>query len=120
MINENINNKQAVEIEALPKPQFRQIFWALFSYLGSLVIFPFALGFQHPFIKHHIKQGFLLFLLEVFSTVLILFVPVVGLLLGLTGWLFASFFSLIGLINVCRRKYWFMPGSHKLMKYLNF
>lgn len=117
MVEENKNINQEIEVRVLSKPHSGQIFWAILAYLGSLVIFPFAFRLQHPFVKHHTQQGFLLFLFEIFSTIMILFIPLIGWLIGIIGWLIALIFSLAGLINVCRQNYWLVPGFHKLIKY---
>jgi len=83
------------------------------------VIFPLAFQFKHPFVRHHTKQGFLIFLLEVASTI-ILVIPVIGQVVGTTGWFIASILSLIGFINVYRRRYWVLPLSKDLIKYFKF
>ncbi len=65
------------------------------------------------------SKVFLLFLLEVFSTIIIV-IPIIGWVLGMTGWLLAYILSLIGFINVLRQGYWLLPFSASLIKHFKF
>jgi uncharacterized membrane protein len=46
---------------------------AILSYLGPLVIISFAVAKQDPFVKYHIKQGLVLFVIEIIIWILGMF-----------------------------------------------
>lgn len=96
-----------------PTPNWREVIWALISYLGVFVLLPLILHLKSEFVVHHRKQGMALFCIEIFS-VFIFLIPFVGWLVGLIGWLFSVVLSIIGVINVLQKKYWSVPFLIKI------
>lgn len=77
---------------------------AVLSYLGFLWLIPMFAGKQSPFVRYHVKQGFVLFVLEICSWLL---ESILGLCFG-TAFLFFGMHSLpwgiaiiFRLINLC-------------------
>lgn len=73
------------------------------SYLGPLVIIPFLIEKNDPFVKFHIKQGVVLLMIEIIlwlgMNILPLMIPVYGILqLGV------FILIIIGIINVVQNK----------------
>src|SRR3989344_1189961 len=73
---------------------------ALFSYMGILILIPFAVAGGNSFIKFHLRQGLILFIAGIVSYIIRFLVPFGnwGYLINLV--LFA--FAIIGIINVLK------------------
>ena len=103
-----------------PNPQHKTLMGVL-AYLGILIIIPFLMAKDDPFVKFHIKQGLLLAIVEIVVWVL-----------GMTmfGWqmwqflqlinLAAIVFSVIGIVNVVQGKEKELPLVGSLAKNFTF
>lgn len=61
---------KAAESEPLQNHPDKKTGLALLSYIGPLIIVPYLVDKDDPFVKFHLKQGFLLFIGEVASWML--------------------------------------------------
>jgi uncharacterized membrane protein len=107
--------EQEIGVGNQPKITGRDIFWALLSYLGALVILPFSLKVRSPFIVHHLRQGMALFIIEIILTFIFL-IPIAGVLIGLIGWLLCMLLSFFGFVRALSKKYWEAPLLSRLAK----
>jgi len=94
----------------------------ILSYLGILVLIPYFVKEQTPFVRSHAIRGINLFLLEVIAGAAVgllgAVLPIIG---GIVGWLvsLASLaLSIIGIINVCNKEDKDLPviGGIRLIK----
>lgn len=118
MDNLNRPNEQEIALNNPSRISRSDLVWALFSYLGVLVLIPFLLKIKSDFVSHHRQQGMALFAIEIFSTV-ILWIPFLGWSVGTTGWILSAIFSLIGLVKVLQKKYWSISILMQLGKKIN-
>lgn len=63
---------------------------AILAYIGILILIPFLVEKNDPFVKFHIKQGLVLFIIEVIIWVILYM-----------GFFFYMLWPLIQLINLC-------------------
>jgi uncharacterized membrane protein len=93
---------------------------AIFSYLGPLVIIPFLTSKNDPFIKFHIKQGLVLFIIEVLISVIapMFFWSLWGVMRLLN--LATLILSIIGIVNVVQKKEKTLPLVGGFSKYFTF
>jgi len=81
---------------------------AWLSYLGILWLIPLLTMKENAFAKFHVKQGILLTILWVASSVLAA-IPIIGWIADLVIWVFAFIMMIMGIINSLNGKYWTMP-----------
>ena len=81
---------------------------AWLSYLGILWLIPLLTMKDNAFAKFHVKQGIMLTILWVASTVLAV-IPIIGWLADLVIWVFAIVMMVMGIVNSLNGKYWQMP-----------
>src|SRR3989338_7751424 len=81
---------------------------AALSYVWVLAFIPFVLGHGKPFVYKHAKQGVALFVFEILL-MLIAWVPIIGWMLGLAGWMFVAVCALIGIGHALSGKDWVIP-----------
>lgn len=81
---------------------------AWLSYLGILWLIPLLTMKENTFAKFHVKQGIMLTILWVASTVLAV-IPIIGWLADLVIWVFAIIMMVMGIVNSLNGKYWEMP-----------
>jgi uncharacterized membrane protein len=81
---------------------------AWLSYLGILWLIPLLTNKNNAFAKFHVKQGIMLTILWVASSVLAA-IPIVGWLADLVIWVYALIMMIMGIINSLNGKYWNMP-----------
>lgn len=81
---------------------------AVLSYLWILCLVPLLLKRQNEFVRHHSRQGLVLFIFEIILMVVAV-VPLLGWLLAFFGWILAVVLSLSGIVNVLAGKMWRMP-----------
>jgi uncharacterized membrane protein len=91
------------------------------AYLGPLVFIPFVLAKDVPFVKFHVKQGLVLFVLEAILWVLVeimmfwILAPIVMVVnIGLLV------LSIIGIINVVQNKQVEIPLLGKYASHFKF
>lgn len=93
---------------------------AILSYLGILIVVPFATGAKSdPFVKFHMKQGLALIILWIILSVLsttasfvLSFIPFIGFLIALLFpllWLFAFILMIVGIVNAANSKTKLLP-----------
>lgn len=111
----------AGEKNASPDKGQNKMVMGILSYLGFLVLIPFFVSKDDPSVKFHIKQGLVLFIIEVIIWVL--------------GIMFWSYFmssllqlldlavivlSVIGIVNVIQGKEKMLPLVGQFSKYFTF
>ena len=81
---------------------------AWLSYLGILWLIPLLTMKDNTFAKFHVKQGIMLTILWVASTILAV-IPIIGWLADLVIWVYAIVMMVMGIVNSLNGKYWEMP-----------
>lgn len=96
---------------------------AVLAYIGPLVIIPFLVAKDDPFVKFHIKQGLILFVGHVILWILH---PLLGMYLGML-WSLISLLNLalivlavIGIVNVVQKREKELPVVGQFSKYFTF
>ena len=97
-----------------PKPNIL----ALISYISILCFIPFLFDSKNEFTIKHAKQGVVLFVFEMAIYVLLV-IPVLGWLTGVTGAILAIMFSVIGITKVLLGQEWEIPYIGKYAKKIN-
>ena len=87
---------------------------AAIGYVWILCLVPLFLKRHSKFAQFHAKQGLVLFIVEIFGW-LILWIPLVGWLLGALILIFA----ILGIMNSLQGNYWEMPILGKYAKKIN-
>ena len=119
MEKENIVGKIGSAIDAAKKPNLIARFLGLISYLNILCVVPIILKSKSNFIRFHARQGVVLFIAEIIST-LIVIIPFIGPFIGVIGWIICTVFSLMGLIRAAGGQEWKMPILNKFTKKVRF
>ncbi|MEK7618271.1 MAG: hypothetical protein AAB410_03935 [Patescibacteria group bacterium] len=88
-----------------PAPQTEQnrTLFGILAYLGPLVIVSYLLSKQDPFVKFHVKQGLVVFSMEVIVWILGALAWPLWMFWSLIN-LFAFVLSVVGIINVLQKK----------------
>jgi len=89
------------------------------AYLGILIIIPFLIARDDPFVKFHIKQGLLLVIVEIAVWVLGSSMWQLWMLLNLVN-LATLVFSIIGIVNVVQGNQKELPLIGGLAKNFSF
>ncbi len=92
---------------------------AILSYLGILFLIPLLVGKDKPFVKFHAKQGLVLFIAEI-ATTLITWIPIIGWIGGPILYIIWIVFSIIGIVNVVSGKQAPLPIIGKLADKFKF
>ena len=77
--------------------------WAALSYIWVLSVVALLIK-KEPFIHNHAKQGFLIFVGEC-----VVFIPVIGLLIGWFTGIISFILAVVGFINAVEGKEWKVP-----------
>jgi uncharacterized membrane protein len=85
---------------------------AWLSYLGILWLIPLLTMKDNAFAKFHVKQGIMLTIIWVASSVLAA-IPIIGWLADLVLWIYAVVMMVLGIINSLNGNYWKMPIAGK-------
>jgi uncharacterized membrane protein len=95
------------------------LIFGILSYLGLLVIISFIFGKADPFVKFHVKQGLTIVCLDV-----------IGWILNLVDWhlwpvvsvlnLAALILSIVGIVNVFKRREKELPWIGQFAKHFTF
>ena len=101
-----------------PKPEHKTLMGVL-SYLGILIIIPFLMAKDDPFVKFHIKQGLLLVIVEIAVWVLGSSMWQLWMLLNLVN-LATLVLSIIGIVNVVQGNQKELPLIGGLAKNFTF
>ena len=99
-------------------PQHKTLMGVL-AYLGILIIIPFLMAKDDPFVKFHIKQGLLLVIVEVAIWIIGSTMWQLWTILSLIN-LAAIVFSIIGIVNVIQGKQKELPLIGSLSKNFTF
>ncbi len=96
MLDNNTNETQQNETMLIKINE--QTLFATLAYLGALLLLPYFLKKEDPFVQYHVKQGLVLFLLEIVIYISSSITPFLGPLWGLCY--FVTFvFICIGIYN---------------------
>ncbi len=71
---------------------------ALLSYIGPLVIISYAIGKDDPFVKFHVKQGLVVFAIEVLAWIVMSIIPFIWILWKIVH-IGVLVLSVIGVVN---------------------
>lgn len=89
---------------------------AAISYLGILVLVPLLVKRDDAFVLYHAKQGLIIFIGYILSSIVARFMPLAGNLL----WLALIVASIAGFIQALRGKRWKVPGVGDLAEMIKF
>jgi uncharacterized membrane protein len=89
------------------------------SYLGPLVIISYALAKNDPFVKFHVKQGLVVFAIEIALWIIGMIVPMFYIIISLVN-LGTLILSILGIINVIQNKQEPLPVVGAYSKYFTF
>jgi len=92
--------------------------FGVLAYLGPLVLVSFYLGKDSPFVKFHVKQGAVVFSLEIIVWLLSSMWSL-WMIINLLN-LVTLVLSIIGIINVVQKKEIPLPAVGGFSKYFNF
>lgn len=87
----------------------------ILSYIGILVLIPLLAKKESAFAQYHAKQGLIVLIMGVISSIL---TPVFG--LGLLLWLITIIFSIIGIVNVVKGEMKPLPLIGEWAQKMNF
>ena len=73
----------------------------IFSYLGPLVIVSYLVAKENPFVRFHIRQGAVLFVIEVALWILGMILPPLWMIIKLLN-IAALIYAILGIVNVVR------------------
>lgn len=102
----------------LPSSNKEKVFAAL-AYLWVLVVIPLALRHKSEFIHFHLRQGVMLFVLEL-ALALFGTVPLLGWLFGKVLMAMAIILCLMGAYNALQGKFWRLPWLADYAEELRF
>jgi len=102
-----------------PSPVQNNTLMGILSYLGPLVIISYALAKDDPFVKFHIKQGLVLFSIEVILWILGMIIPMFYIIVSLVN-LGTLVLSILGIINVIQNKQEPLPVVGAYSKHFTF
>jgi uncharacterized membrane protein len=101
-------------------PASKNTLMGVLSYIGPLVLVPLFTSKDQPFVKFHIKQGLVVFSIEVIVWVLSsMFFWQLRMLLNLVN-LATLILSIIGIVNVVEKKEKELPVVGGFSKYFTF
>ena len=101
-----------------PKPEHKNLMGVL-AYLGILVIIPFLMAKDDPFVKFHIKQGLLLVIIEIAVWVLGTSMWQLWMFLNLVN-LATLVLAIVGIVNVVQGNQKELPLIGSLAKNFTF
>ena len=99
---------------AKPKNDYEKVLAAL-SYVWVLVLVPFVLGHDKPFVAQHAKQGLALFIFELFLLLLGV-IPILGWLAALAGWMAVMVAAVLGIVHALGGKAYEIPILNNYIK----
>ncbi len=76
---------------------------AILSYIGILFLIPLLAAKDSPFAQYHAKQGLVLFITGIISSV-IMAVPFLGWVIAPILWIILMVLGIIGIVNVVKGK----------------
>lgn len=105
--------------QATPTPTGKGNPLAILCYLGILLIIPWIIAKDDPFIKYHVKQGLTLLVFGLIAA-LVSVVPVLGWIVGGVLWIISVILALMGIINALTGKQQELPLIGQYAKHWNF
>jgi Predicted membrane protein len=89
----------------------------MFAYFGIGVLIPAVLKPNSEFVRYHINQGLVLFMLEIISAVVCI-VPILGWVAGGVGLIFCLVCIVIGIVHTCNGEMRPLPiiGKHRILR----
>jgi len=93
--------------------------FAVIGYIGILCLLPLLLKKDNAFALHHGKQGLVIFIGGVISS-LLLIIPILGWILSPIIWLFLVVMAIIGIVQAASGSYWRAPIIADLAAKINF
>lgn len=115
---DNQNNQNQAPQNASNNNKSNKTVMGVLSYLGVLVIIPYIVSRNNPFVRFHIKQGLVLLGIELIVWVLGSLVGPLGVLLLIVN-LGVLVLSIIGIVNVVQGKEKELPLVGKFAKNLH-
>ncbi len=93
---------------------------AVLAYIGPLVIIPFLMAKDNTFVKFHIKQGLVVFVIEaaVYVLGMVMYLGAIWALMSLIN-LATLVLSIIGIVNVVQKKEAELPLVGQFAKHFN-
>lgn len=88
----------------------------ILAYLGILVVIPYAMAKDEPFVKFHIKQGLVLLVIEIIVWVLSVMFWQLGIILTVINLAILAFI-ILGIVNVVQGKEQELPFIGKFSSY---
>jgi uncharacterized membrane protein len=123
MDTSNNTGNPAGSVNAEPAKATKQsgnnILMGILSYLGILIIIPFLVAKENPFVKFHLKQGLVLIVLYAIVWAVELFLGGLWPLFSLVR-LIAFILAIIGIVNVIRSQERELPIVGQFGKSFNF
>ncbi|MSU73533.1 hypothetical protein EXS56_00130 [Candidatus Kaiserbacteria bacterium] len=101
-----------------PKPEHKTLMGVL-AYLGILVVIPFLMAKNDPFVKFHIKQGLVLVIIELVVWVVGSSMGQLWMLLNLVN-LATLVLSIVGIVNVIQGQQKELPLVGSFSKHFTF
>lgn len=96
-----------------------QMLMGILSYIGPLVIVSYLTSKNDPVVKFHIKQGLVLFIIEILFWILMPMLYYLWIILRLIN-LATIVLSVVGIVNVVNKKQKMLPVVGGLAKYFKF
>lgn len=90
----------------------------ILAYIGILVIIPYLMAKNNPFVKFHIKQGLVLVAIEIIVMIAAQMIYMLAPILGLVN-IAVLVLSIIGIINVIQKKQANVPLVGQFSKYFD-
>jgi uncharacterized membrane protein len=112
-----MNPEDNMKPEGFSQPD-NKLLMEILAYLGPLVLVPYLVAKDDPFVKFHIKQGLVVFSLEVIIWLLSFVVWQLWFILNLLN-LAVLILSIIGIINVSQKKMQALPIVGQFSHYFN-
>ena len=109
---------EGAETAKAPKKEEKDL-TAVLSYIGILFLVPLLVRKDDAFVQFHAKQGLVLFIAEV-ATTMIAWIPFLGWLVGFIAWIIWMVLSIIGIINVLSGKQTPLPIIGKFARRFKF
>lgn len=102
-----------------PSKKESKALMGVLAYLGPLVIVSYVMAKEDPFVKFHIKQGLVLFVIEIIVWVISSMFWSLFLFMNLVN-LAVVIFSIIGILNVLQGREKELPLVGQFSHYFNF
>lgn len=113
------NNKNTTHEQPLSEKKENRVLMSILAYLGPLVIISYIVSKDDPFVKFHIKQGLVLFIIEIIIWVLGPFLLSLWVLFRVINFII-FILTIIGIVNVINKKEKNLPIVGDLSRHFSF